>query len=282
MWELVFYTSYLVFPFLIMILFFMKKEYLFRWFFTILSIIFIYTRFIEPQIIVVNETNINLWFNANFALISDLHIWIYKKEDFVEKLVEKINKLDVEQVFIAWDLTLNPNKKNIEKLFLPLKKLNKPTYWVLWNHDVQKPGPNIRKELIETLDSYWLHFLNNKEVNLWEFKLLWLWSYWWLEDKVKLLDNYSLDDNIIVLTHNPDTTSKFTNENADLTLCWHTHWWQIRIPFLYKKVIPTEWDFDKWLTKEENTLLYTTSGVWETWLPMRLFNFPVIEVIKIY
>ena len=280
--ELIYYWSYLVFPFLFFLLTYKKITKSFKIFFLFLSIIFIYSRFIEPQIITVNKTNINLWFNTKIALISDLHIWKYKKEDYLKRVVNKINNLDIDYLFIAWDLTYYPEINEIRELFLPFKNLNKPTYWVLWNHDVEKPGPKIREELIKVLKEYWLISLNNKEIYLWKFKLIWLWSYLNNEDNTELLDKHTLKDNIIVLTHNPDTTSKYNNKNIDLTLCWHTHGWQIRIPYLYKKIIPTIWNFDKWLTIEENTQLFITSWLWETLLPIRLFNFPIIDVIEVY
>lgn len=280
--EIIFYWSYLAFPFLAIIIFWKKVSWFKKFFFIILSIIFIYSRFIEPQIITIQETKINLWFNTKIALISDIHMWIYKKTGFLKRLVNKLNSIDADYIFIAWDLTFYPEKEDLEGLFWPLKNLNKPTYWVLWNHDVEHPGPKIRDELKKLFDKSWLILLNNHEIDLWDYKLIWLWSHWNNEDDINILNKYSDKDNIIVLTHNPDTTSRYTNKNVDLTLCWHTHWWQMKIPFLYKRIIPTVWDFDEWLTKEENTLLYITSWVWEAKLPMRLFNPPVIDIINIY
>lgn len=61
----------------------------------------------------------------------------------------------------------------------------------------------------------------------------------------------------------------------------HTHGGQLRIPFLYKKAIPTEGDFDRGLSQEDTTLLFTTAGVGETALPMRLFNPPCIDVLRL-
>jgi predicted MPP superfamily phosphohydrolase len=65
--------------------------------------------------------------------------------------------------------------------------------------------------------------LNNDIVEFDNFTLLGLGSNWNREDDTSLLQHYSQDENIIVLTHNPDTTLKYDNNNADLTLAGHTH-----------------------------------------------------------
>ncbi len=104
---------------------------------------------------------------------------------------------------------------------------------------------------------------------------------WGQEDNVKLLDTFSEKDNVVVLTHDPDTTLDYTNNNADLTLVGHTHCGQMRIPWLYKYAIPTKGPFDKGLTQEKYTQLYITCGVGETALPLRLFNPPVIDILNL-
>lgn len=241
MHEFIYYWSYLVFPFVILLIVCKKLHKIARILFLLFSLLFIYSRFIEPQIITVKTTQINVWFESKIVLISDLHLWVYKAENYLSRVIEKINNIpDVDYVFIAWDFTYNPEISELWKIFEPLKYLEKPTYWVLWNHDVQRPGPKLRWELKEVLDNHWLHYLNNNTIKLNNFTLIWLGSNWNNEDNVSLLDNYTETDNIIVLAHNPDTTSKYTNNNADLSLAWHTHGWQLRIPVIYKSVIPTK------------------------------------------
>lgn len=291
----IFYLSFLVFPFIILLFFKWKNWKKFNILqkiifviFILLSLIFIDSRFIEPNYISVENTKINIWIEekVKIALISDIHLWIYKKWDFLEKIVKKINKIEnLDYIFIAWDLTyFQNNQKNfeLEKLFFSIKKINKPVYWVLGNHDVQIPWPKIREKLKKTLDNFWVNYLNNQIVKLKWFKLFWLWSNRNNEDAISLLDNKKPWEKFVVLTHNPDTILKYKNFNADLTLCGHTHWWQIKIPFLYKFFIPTNWDFDEWLTQEKYTKLFITSGVWVIWLPFRFLNPPVIDVLEIY
>ncbi len=290
----IFYASYLVFPFIIFLFYKARNWKNFKlWhkiifvIFSLLSIFFIDNRFIEPNILTIQKTEIKIGLEqkVKIAFISDIHLWIFKKWDFLEKIVEKTNKiLELDYVFIAWDLTYlysDYEKKEIEELFLEIKNLKVPVYWVLWNHDVEKPWPKVREELKKVMTKFWANFLNNDFVKLKWFTLVWLWDNWGGEDDVSILDNFKETDKIIVLTHNPDTTLKYKNKNADLTLCWHTHGGQIKIPFLYKKIIPTFWDFDEWLTEEENTTLFITSWVWIIWLPFRFLNPPVIDILEI-
>lgn len=239
-------------------------------------------RFIEPQIIITKHEKINVWFDAKIILIADLHLWVYKDENFLKKVVKKINRLEAESVFIAGDFTYNPEISDLATIFAPIWDINKPVYWVLWNHDVEKPGPKLRDDLKNVLDTLWANYLNNDNVEFDTFTLLGLGSNWNREDDISLLQNYSQDENIVVLTHNPDTTLKYNNNNADLTLAGHTHGWQLRIPGLYKSVIPTTWNFDKLLSQESFTQLYITSWLWETALPMRFLNFPEIVVLELY
>jgi len=56
-----------------------------------------------------------------------------------------------------------------------------------------------------------------------------------------------------------------------LTLAGHTHGGQIRIPYLYKKVIPVRGDvlWDQGLYSFKNEKVFVTSGIGEIGLPMR-------------
>lgn len=280
--NIIFYGSFLVFP-LLLLLFYKRKKL--SWvsfvFLCISLLLFVYARFMEPQVIITRETDISVWFDAKVILTSDLHLGRYKWEQFLERVVKKINTLDADAVFIAGDLTYEPDISQLESLFESLQNINKPVYWVLGNHDVERPGPKLRTELITALDKKNIHFLNNDIVDMWNYTLVWLGSHWSNEDDVDILDDFSQDDNILVLMHNPDTLSKINHEKTDLYLAGHTHAWQIRIPWLYKKVIPTVWNYDVWLTQETMWPLYISSWLGEIWLPMRFLNPPVIDLLHL-
>jgi predicted MPP superfamily phosphohydrolase len=280
--ELIYYGSFLVFPCVWIIYLFRKKIpfFLYIWLW-LTCLLFMYARFIEPQIILIKNTQIDVWFESKIALIWDIHLWKYKWKVFLDRLVKKLNELDVEYVLIAGDLTYEPEKWDLQELFWAFKNLKHETYWVLWNHDVERPWPNIRSELISVLDNEKLYFLNNDIVELNNFTLAWLGSNWNNEDDASILWQFNITDDIVVLMHNPDSLEKFPESISDLALAGHTHGWQIRIPILYKKVIPTLWSYDKWYTQEKKSKLFITSGLWEVWLPMRFLNPPVIDVINL-
>ncbi len=199
----------------------------------------------------------------------------------MDAIVEKLQNLDVDMILIAGDFTYWPDKDDIPYLFESLGLLEVPVYAVLGNHDVERPGEFLKDVLVPTLENNNVMVLQNHYVELPEFTLLWLGSHMNGNDDISLLDNYSTGDNVVVLTHNPDTTLRYTNNIADLTLAGHTHGGQIRLPFVYKRVIPTQWDFDRDLTQEKNTQLFVTAWLGMTWLPMRLFNPPVIDVLHL-
>lgn len=286
--KTIYWTSFLIFPF-ILLLFLLCKKSKRKWQKIILSIfllasaVFVWARFIETQIILTKQTHIQMNFEKKIVLISDIHLGVYKKTDFLKQVVTKINEIDPDMVLIAGDFIYFPedeSKEGLKQLFEPLTNINAPIFAVLGNHDAKENKFHlVNEELKEALAELNVVLIENEAIDFGDFTLLGLGSHWRDEDNTELLDNYKTDDTVIVLAHNPDTTLKYTNNNADLTLAGHTHAGQIRIPFLYKIAIPTEGDFDVGLSQEKNTLLYTSSGLGETGLPLRLFNPPTINVL---
>ena len=275
----IYYGSWLIFPFLY---WFLKK----RWvFFILLSLLFIYARFIEPKLLFVNHYKIETGFKAKYALIADIHLGIYNNASILERTVDKINEENVDAVLIAGDLTYEPQFDDMKLLFSSLKKLNVPVYAVLGNHDCQKPGPDIRDELEEVLTSFGVQVITNKAVLLNGITILGLGSHWAKDDEVSLLDKYTKEDKVVVLTHNPDTTLDYLPTHyPDLTLAGHTHGGQVRIPYLYKKIIPVRGDvlWDQGLYVFEDEKVFVTSGIGEIGLPLRFLIPPVIDVLELY
>ncbi len=284
----IYYGSWLVFPFLYFLIkkkLFIKSKSLII-FLSFMSCLFIYARFVEPKILLVNNYKINTGFKVKFALISDIHLGIYNNSSILERTVEKINKLNVDAVLIAGDFTYEPQFTSFDELFKSLKNIKYPVYAVLGNHDVSEPGPNIEKELITYLESIGVNIITNKAVNIKGITLLGLGSHWHLNDKTDLLKKYKQTDNVVVLTHNPDTALYYPeNYYPDITLAGHTHGGQIRIPYIYKKIIPvigSEVLWNQGLYNYRKGKVFVTSGIGEIGLPLRFLIPPTIDIIELY
>jgi len=219
------------------------------------------------------------------VVISDLHLGVYKDRFFLERVVEKINKINrVDYVIIPGDFVYYPYK-NLNETFGALSKLKCPCYAVFGNHDIQEESyiKDLKPNLIKTLNKNGVTFLHNESIYIEKFNIniLGLGDHMSKEDNIELIDKFDAKDRLIVIAHNPDTTLKYSNKNAKLTICGHTHGGQIRIPFLYKKNIPCKGDFDQGLYDTKHGKVFVSSGIGEVLLPIRLGIPPSIDVLDL-
>lgn len=57
---------------------------------------------------------------------------------------------------------MEPDKEDIPTLYAPLREIRYPVFAVLGNHDIEKPGPPRRKELVDTLKANKVTIMNNE------------------------------------------------------------------------------------------------------------------------
>ncbi|MFH1233073.1 MAG: metallophosphoesterase, partial [Patescibacteria group bacterium] len=250
----------------------------------LVAILFIYARFIERNIIIVQNTKIKIGFSAKVIVIADMHLGIYKDRNFLKKVVNKINEQkNIDAVLIPGDFADYPYK-DLSTLFSPLKNIQAPVYGVLGNHDSEKPGLFIQKQLQEALKINGVIFLNNTSsiIPNKNITILGLGDNFAGQDDITKIEEYNFQDNLIVLTHNPDTTLNYKNSIPDITISGHTHGGQIRIPFLYKFFIPCAGDFDQGLYNTPTGKVFVTSGLGEIGLPLRFRIPPVIDILEFY
>lgn len=290
--KIIFYLSFLVFPFILGLSYLtykkgrsiLKKKLLILLivFLFSLSLLFTYARFIEPNIILTKTTKIETGFSAKVVVISDIHLGIYTKKGLLDRTIEKVNQIDgVDFVLIPGDFTFYPSQ-DLEILFSPLKDLKYPAFAVLGNHDSEKPGPPIQKELQAVLEKFNITFLHNTNAEIKGIKILGLGDRWANEDDVSKIDDFDEADNLIVVAHNPDTTYRYQNSIPDLTVSGHTHGGQIRLPFIYRNAIPSEYSFNQGLYQTSSGKIFVSTGLGTTGLPMRLGIPPTIDILELY
>jgi hypothetical protein len=247
----------------------------------LLALTGLWSSLLEPRWLTTQKHSVELGFSSKIVFIADPHLGIYKGKPFIHRVVQRINQIQPDVVIIGGDLVYKPEADKLIQLFSPLTQLEAPTYAVLGNHDVGIPGVDLRTEVTKALEKNDVEMLQNEVVNLSEFQLVGLGSRWAGRDKTSVLEQFNSKENVVTVAHNPDSLTDFPAHKSDLNLFGHTHGGQLKIPILYKQVIPTEGDFDEGFYGGEKGLSFVTSGLGEVGLPMRLFNPPSIEVFEV-
>jgi len=289
----IFYASYIVIPFFVFLIFFIirrrkllcgNKTALIAVLLLFLgTLLFIYSRFIERNIILTRVTKVETEFFAKIVVVSDLHLGDYKGPDFLRKIVSEINAMEnVDAVLMPGDFVYC-SSEDLEGLFSPLKDIKFPVYAVLGNHDRKKSDPFFRVKLQKALEDNHVFFLYNSSavIKHKNIIILGLGDRLSNQDDVSKINEFKKSDNLIVLAHNPGTTLAYRNSIPDITITGHTHGGQIRIPYLYKQVIPCDGNFDQGLYNTNYGKVFVSAGLGEIGLPMRLGVPPTIEVLEL-
>lgn len=286
--KCLFYGSYLVIPYIVWLLWRLRKRRYPRstCFLLVLGALFIWMRFIEPQWIQVRETTITgTGIQADIALISDIHLGVYKDTAFLNRVVTRINELPADQVLIAGDFTYEPEDQSLYQLFKPLSQLKAPVYAVLGNHDQQAPGPDIDQPLRAALGQLGVRIVEQDVANTGHWRIAGLGDRWGGNDNPAFLAQMPAQQPTLLLVHNPDSVMRLRPQDTTLALAGHTHCGQIRLPWLYHKVIQSEYGFDCGLetarTPHGDVRVLISPGVGEIGLPMRFLNPPTIDWVHL-
>lgn len=269
-----------------------------------------YGSFIEPNLLIVRDKEIFLagpesleqQTTIRIALISDLHLGLYKKADFAEKVVQKVNALSPDIILLAGDF-LYGEEAHPEYL-APFKNLRSRygSFAILGNHDYEEDFedmPNFSYEgnervagIVRVLSGASIKVLRNEAVHITmdgPHPLLLggvdeLWTA--RADVFKTFKQYP--QNVgpkILLAHNPDIIHDAEKAGVDLVLAGHTHGGQIRLPFFGPlPELPTELGkkYDRGLFTFGKTQLFITSGAGESGPRARLFVPPEIALLEVH
>jgi hypothetical protein len=168
-----------------------------------------------------------------------------------------------------------------------------PKIAILGNHDYGKNENNMSKLISSSLESAGVLVIDNKikilEIKNKNIEIVGLGDLWVGNPDYSILKPSEFEDKIdltILLTHNPDSIYELKKDSSEikdinLMVSGHTHAGQMRIPFLYKHVIPSSHGFDKEFYTIDGINLFVTPGIGNVVLPLRIFDFPEISVLNI-
>ncbi|MEY4560900.1 MAG: hypothetical protein RLZZ618_177, partial [Pseudomonadota bacterium] len=250
----------------------------------------VWMRFIEPSLLVVREASVSSTCGVRVALISDLHLGIYGRTHDLDRLVDRLNTLDVDAVLIAGDITVEP-PRDLVRMLAPLKRLRHRTLSVTGNHDEQHPGAPLTQSLRDALAAVNVRSIEGQRVPLGACDLLGMGD---LRSGSAKGDLYQLRTHAamtgavdaahrVVLVHDPDTATFFPKNFAGLVLAGHTHGGQIDLPWLTDRLLhaATRGHFRRGLYTLPMTRVFVTSGVGMSKLPLRFRVWPVIDVLEL-
>lgn len=221
----------------------------------------------------------------NVVQLSDVHIGGLIDQNFIINIVNKVNKLNPDAVFITGDLVdtdINFAKDAIDELKNLKSKYG--TYFIVGNHEYFHGV----EEIMQYLKSINIRVLENENVYIGEdkhgFNLAGVYDVFgyradkFAPDIKKALENVK-DSPTILLAHQPKYINELDNQNIDLVLSGHTHGGQI-VPF--NLLVRLAQPYIKGLHQHNSkTQIYVSKGTGFWGPPMRLGASSEITNIKL-
>ena len=245
---------------------------------------------VEPNMLRVRETTLHQLPKAaqplRLALVADIHWGLFFRDHQLQRLVDRLNGLNVDAVVVAGDWTYEP-KLDLVAGFGPWKSIRVPVFGVLGNHDVESPGPALSAELRQALSLNGVQLLEGRAVPFKGWELVGLDDMWGGDPESQIQKLWSPGAPAavprLVLAHQPDTAAMLPEGAAFLILAGHTHGGQIWLPGITPLVLrnSVRWPWWDGLYSLPAGQLMVTPGVGTIGLPARLGVPPTIDVINI-
>lgn len=257
----------------------------------IVSLVFIYSFFVEPSILLVKHHQVSISDNEGTdsikaVVLADIHVGIFDNGVSLERIIKTVNEQNPDIVFIPGDFIYKLEANQMEERLADFADINAPVYAVTGNHDILDMGKSETVKMEAVLREGGMNIINNSyekiTINDKELTIIGLSDFWEDEVNYGTLNHADGEENVIVIAHNPDTVYEFKEGvNVDLVITGHTHGGQIRLPYMYKTQIPTYHEFDKGWDEVNGIPLFINSGIGMIGLPFRFLIPPQIDVLYI-
>lgn len=286
-----YYQSYIMPLFLALVIWGFKHQQVSKGFMltaVIGCVLGIYACFIEPNLLLVKESKIKAGYSLKVALISDMHYGLYSTPWQMQRLVNKLNTLNVDMILVAGDWTYEPPKNvSLTDQLAPFKQLKLPIYSVPGNHDEEMPGPPLAKELKQALIANNIKPIEATTVDLGKVRLVGVADLLPTETREMRLNTLKQQDKpLLLLTHNPDSVLYLPNLiQPTVILAGHTHGGQVNLPIITKQILQLlgKQGYKRgWYPLENNNQLFITSGIGMVGLPLRFAMPPTIDILEFY
>ena len=261
---------------------------------TTLIILYIYARFIEPELLTVRYETINTnYLNENTDEIrilqfSDTHISDYFDIEDLKNAVAKINEENPDIVVFTGDLIDQYDnyqyKDEIYEIWETLGSIKAPIKYAIYgNHDYGGGAEQVYKEIMKN-SGFILLINQNSELSQYNINFIGMDDSIFGTYKPDIISGY-LNKNMynIVLSHEPDVADRFLEYSIDLFLAGHSHGGQVNLPvvnylpLLAEKYVRGFYDFEN----VRQTKLYVNIGLGTSKIPLRFMAEPELTVITL-
>ncbi len=248
----------------------------------------------EPASLNVTEERIPLHLAAHgsvrIAILTDLHVGApFNGPAKLHAVVERTNAARPDIICILGDLVIQGviggNFVPPEQIASELKALRAPAgvFAVLGNHDGWLDHDRVKRALEQNA----IRLIEETAVRtqtsagpLWIAGISDLWTG--VHDMRAAVDRVRDDAPVILLTHNPDVFPDVPARVA-LTLAGHTHGGQVRLPFVGRPIVPSQFGqrYAAGHVIEQGRHLFVATGVGTSILPVRFRVPPSVTVLTI-
>lgn len=261
------------------------------------AILFVYT-YLEPYRLVINEVSLNVpnWSEElngfKVVAISDIHGGSHTiTEARILSIVEEINKQNPDIIVILGDFVSQvqddvPIKQR--ELKMPIEVIAKSlgglkakygVFVVIGNHDwwydEKKCRTEFEKAGFNVLENEKKSFeVNNKTVTVLGIEDFWKRG---VVDVKDILTKIEVQQNIIGITHNPDSFDK-TPDSLAILFAGHTHGGQVNFPIVGAPIVPSKKEYTAGHIEKDGRNLFITTGIGTSGLPFRFRVPPEIVV----
>lgn len=251
---------------------------------------------IEPNRLVINEQTIHLanWPSSidglRIAAISDIHAGSpFMDEEKLRDIVALTNQTNPDLIVLLGDFmvrdTWHSTTIEPEVIAEALKGFQSRMgiYAVLGNHDHWYDASRVRAALeksgIKVLENDVAKLEKNRQT-IWLIGLADAWTG--RDDIAGTSRRVVAEQPVITLTHNPDIFPRLPSI-FDLTVAGHTHGGQVNLPFLGRRVVPSEFGqrYAAGHILEDGKYLFVTTGIGTSVFPIRFRVPPEIAVLTI-
>ncbi len=220
------------------------------------------------------------------AHLSDIHVGVFRDMNYLQGVVDSVNKLNVDAVFINGDLVDGKNDVK-EEIFKPLSNFNAPVYFIAGNHDYYAG----LEKIVSILKKLNVVFLFNQSVIIKGNQITGL-DFMKADSKStgiitvknktikEVMPSIKLDKNLpqILFHHSPMGEQYIENAGIDLLISGHTHGGQMFPMTILGNI---GYVVNKGLGNYKNMQIYVSQGVGTFGPPMRLGTFGEITEITI-